>query len=141
MALAFATAGLPGCAGTAADSGQAQVQAESVSQLPDGTYACTVTTDSSMFHAKSCTLEVTDGAITAHLTLPGQGFSRLFFGKAEEAAGAPQEQVFDYYLNEDGDYTFDLPVSALDEELDIAAFGHRRDTWYDHTICFQRPDL
>ena len=108
--------------------------------LAPGTYECEVTTDSSMFHAAHCTLEVTeDATYLAHLALPGEGFSRLFFGTADEAASAPDDQIYDYYLGEDGLYTFDVPVSALDEDLTVAAFGQRRDTWYDHTINFATP--
>lgn len=109
------------------------------SGLADGTYAIEVDTDSSMFHADSCELTVADGTYTATLVLPGEGFSRLYFGTAEEAAAADDADIYDYYLNDEGKYTFDIPVSALDEELAIAAFGHRRDTWYDHTITFASP--
>lgn len=109
------------------------------SGLADGTYAIEVDTDSSMFHADSCELTVADGTYTATLVLPGEGFSRLYFGTAEEAATADDADIYDYYLNDEGKYTFDIPVSALDEELPVAAFGHRRDTWYDHTITFASP--
>lgn len=108
--------------------------------VADGTYAIEVETDSSMFRSESCTLTVDKGTYTATLTLPGEGFSRLYFGTAEEAAQASDEQIYDYHLNDDGKYTFDIPVSALDEELQIAAYGQRRDTWYDHTITFHAPD-
>jgi hypothetical protein len=114
-------------------SGQGQ------SGLADGTYAIEVDTDSSMFRADSCELTVADGTYTATLVLPGEGFSRLYFGTAEEAAAADDADIYDYYLNDEGKYTFDIPVSALDEELPVAAFGHRRDTWYDHTITFASP--
>ena len=95
-------------------------------------------TGSSMFRSESCQLKVENGAYNAVLSLPGEGFSKLYFGTAEEAAAAT-EGVYDYYLNDEGKYTFDIPVSALDEELAIAAFGQRRDTWYDHTIVFHAP--
>ena len=107
--------------------------------LADGTYDIQVDTDSSMFRADSCTLTVKGDAYTVALTLPGEGFSRLYFGSAEEAAQADEALIYDYYLNNEGKYTFDLPVSALDEDLPIAAFGQRRDTWYDHVICFHVP--
>ena len=107
--------------------------------LADGTYDIEVDTDSSMFRADSCELTVADGTYTATLVLPGEGFSRLYFGTAEEAAAADDADIYDYYLNDEGKYTFDIPVSALDEELPVAAFGHRRDTWYDHTITFHSP--
>ena len=107
--------------------------------IADGTYQIEVDTDSSMFRSESCLLTVEGGTYRATLTLPGEGFSRLYFGTAEEAAAADDADVFDYYLNDEGKYTFDIPVSALDEELPIAAFGQRRDTWYDHTIVFHAP--
>ena len=117
-----------GCGGGAAQK----------SGLADGTYQIEVETDSSMFRSDSCQLKVENGVYTATLVLPGEGFSKLYFGTAEEAASAT-EGVYDYYLNDEGKYTFDIPVSTLDEELAIAAFGQRRDTWYDHTIVFHEP--
>ena len=111
----------------------------SADELEDGTYDIEVETDSSMFRADSCTLTAEDGVYTAALSLPGEGFSRLYFGSAEDAAAADDADIVDYYLNDDGKYTFDLTVEALDEELPIAAYGHRRDTWYDHTITFHAP--
>ena len=112
---------------------------EQQSGLADGTDAIEVDTDSSMFHADSCELTVADGTYTASLVLPGEGFSRLYFGTAEEAASADDADIYDYYLNDEGKYTFDIPVAALDEELPVAAYGQRRDTWYDHTITFASP--
>jgi hypothetical protein len=111
----------------------------SADELEDGTYDIEVETDSSMFRAESCTLTVVDGVYTATLSLPGEGFSRLYFGSAEEAAEADDADIADYYLNDDAKYTFDLAVEKLDEELPIAAYGQRRDTWYDHTIIFHAP--
>ena len=118
-------------------SGQQEGQQQA--GLADGTYAIEVDTDSSMFRADSCELTVADGTYTATLVLPGEGFSRLYFGSAEDAAAADDADIYDYYLNDEGKYAFDIPVSALDEELPVAAFGHRRDTWYDHTITFASP--
>ena len=107
--------------------------------LPDGKYSVEVSTASSMFRAEYCTLTVEDGTYQATLALPGEGFSRLYFGSAEEAQNAT-EGVYDYYLNDRGKYTFDIPVEALNKELSIAAYGQRRDKWYDHTITFHAPD-
>ncbi|MBQ9005811.1 MAG: hypothetical protein IJ092_05495 [Atopobiaceae bacterium] len=106
--------------------------------LADGTYQIEVETDSSMFRSDSCQLTVENGSYTAVLVLPGEGFSKLYFGTVEEAASAT-EGVYDYHLNDEGKYAFDIPVSTLDEELAVAAFGQRRDTWYDHTIVFHAP--
>lgn len=118
-----------------------EVAAEKAVSIPaDGTYVIEVETDSSMFRADSCTLAVADGACSATLVLPGEGFSRLYFGTSEDAAAAPDDAIYDYQLNDEGKYTFDIPVEALDEELQIAAYGQRRDTWYDHTIIFHAPE-
>lgn len=135
---------LPGCGSQPAEAPQpAEEQpAEETAgtrELADGTYDIEVETDSSMFRAESCVLTVADGAYTVALSLPGEGFSRLYWGTAEEAATADDADIYDYYLNDEGLYTFDLPVASLDEELPIAAFGHRRDTWYDHLITFHAP--
>ena len=107
--------------------------------LQDGSYQIEVDTDSSMFRSDSCELIVKDGSYTAALVLPGEGFSKLYYGTAEEAASAAEQDIYVYHLNDEGKYTFDLPVSALDEELQIAAYGQNRDTWYDHTITFHAP--
>lgn len=137
-----AVASMCGCAGNEAGqspAGQTEVAAEASAVPADGTYAIEVDTDSSMFHSDSCTLVVQDGACTAELVLPGEGFSKLFYGTAADAATAPDDQVYVFHLNDEGKYCFDIPVPALDEELTIAAFGQRRDTWYDHTIVFHAP--
>ena len=146
IALAFAlgigTLGF--CVGCGADSdaGTSQDAAEQEQvddELADGVYEIEVETDSSMFRAESCTLTAKDGEYVATLTLPGQGFTRLYFGSAEDAVEADLSSIYDYTLNDEGLYTFELPVEELDEELEIAAYGHRRDTWYDHTIIFHAP--
>lgn len=107
--------------------------------LANGTYDIDVETDSNMFHIDSCELTVADGKMTAQIVLPGEGFSRIYFGTAEEAAKASDADIYDYKLNEAKKYTFTLPVSELDKELPVAAWGQRRDRWYDHTIQFVSP--
>ena len=132
---------LVGCGQSSSQTQPDPAPAEQVqtSAPADGTYDIEVATDSSMFRSEKCVLTVKDGVLSAELTLPGEGFSKLYFGTAEDAKDAPKEQVFEYHLNEEGKYTFDVPVAKLDEELPIAAFGQRRDTWYDHTITFHAP--
>ena len=126
-----------GCGQASEPAGSAETQ--ETAALSDGRYVIEAETDSSMFRAEACELTVTDGRYEVVLTLPGEGFSKLYFGSAADAATAEDDAIYEYYLNDEGKYTFDLPVEALDEELAIAAFGHRRDTWYDHTIVFHAP--
>ena len=144
LASALVCLAVLGCSAPAEQASEEPEEAAVATQtaeatLADGSYAIEVETDSSMFHAESCELVVDKGSYLAKLSLPGEGFSRLYFGSAEDAAQASDEEIYDYYLNDEGKYTFDLPIEALDEEFAIAAFGHRRDTWYDHTIIFHAP--
>lgn len=125
--------------GSASSSAQA-TNAVASTELADGIYSIEVKTDSSMFRAERCTLTVVKGVGKAELVLPGEGYSRLYFGKAEEAATADASKIYDYHLNDEGKYAFDIPVEALNVEMEIAAFGQRRDTWYDHKITFVAPD-
>ena len=137
---------LAGCASGSSSSSGTSSSATSSSETKtaqaappaDGTYNINVTTDSSMFRCETCTLTVKDGTYTATLSLPGEGYSRLYFGSAQDAEKAT-EGIYDYHLNDEGKYTFEIPVQALDAELPIAAFGQRRNTWYDHTIVFHTP--
>ena len=144
LALSLGTVGLVAGCGNGSDAGPTQndaAQDERLEdlELADGIYEIEAETDSSMFRSEACLLKVQDGEYTAILSLPGEGFSRLYFGSAEDAAVARTADIYEYELNDAGLYTFELPVEELDEELDIAAFGQRRDTWYDHTIIFHAP--
>lgn len=126
--------------GDSASSSVQETKATSSVELADGTYSIEVETDSSMFRADTCTLTVANGTYTAELVLPGEGYSRLYFGKAEDAATADASKIYDYHLNDENKYTFDIPVAALNEEMAVATYGQRRDTWYDHKITFMAPD-
>ena len=119
-------------------SSSSEAKPAQATPLADGTYNIEVTTDSSMFRSEACVLTVKDGAYTASLSLPAKGYSRLYFGSAQDAEKAT-EGVYDYHLNDEEKYTFDIPVQALDTELPIAVFGQRRNKWYDHTIVFHTP--
>ena len=141
MVLGLGTLGLAsGCSVRFGSEPPEDTEAEpNIDGLVDGIYEIDVETDSSMFRAESCLLKVEDGDYTAILSLPGEGFSRLYYGRADEAEDAMLSETYDYSLNDDGLYTFELPVKELDEEYRIACYGQRRDTWYDHTIIFHEP--
>ena len=142
MALSLGTIGyVSGCSFSfgSQPAGDTEEEPFDDSELADGIYEIEAETDSSMFRSEACLLKVQDGEYTAILSLPGEGFSRLYFGSAEDAVEASLTEIYDYSINDDGLYTFELPVEELDKELDIACYGQRRDTWYDHTIIFHEP--
>lgn len=119
--------------------------------LPDGVYTVDVATDGGMFRLNEVsegkgTLTVENGRMTAHITLSGTGFSKLFAGSAEDAQkdGADViDAVKDSVTYPDGFADtangFDIPVAALDEDLPFAAMGKKSGSWFDHTIRVSNP--
>ena len=120
--------------------------------LEDGVYKAKFTTDSSMFHVNETlddmgVLTVKDGQMTIHVTLAGDGIVNLFPGTAEEAQAegaellSPTEDTVTY---EDGTEEtvngYDIPVSVIGEEFDLALLG-KKGKWYDHKVMVSDPVL
>ena len=133
-------------AGTAV-SGEAEGQD---TDLEDGTYTATFTTDGSMFHVNEAydnkgTLTVTDGQMTIHVSLVSKKIVNLFPGTAEEAQAEGAvllEPTTDPVEYADGTtdevYGFDIPVPAIGEEFDCALVGEKG-KWYDHKVMVTDP--
>jgi hypothetical protein len=109
--------------------------------LKDGTYDVTVDSSSSMFNIVSCKLTVTDGKMSAVMTMGGTGYLYLYMGTGEEAAKADQSEFISFVENENGEHTFEIPVEALDAGIDCAAFSKRKEMWYDRVLCFRADSL
>jgi len=113
--------------------------------LPDGIYTAEFDTDSSMFHAnEACdgkgTLTVENGQMTFHVSLVSKNVVNLYLGKAAEAEANASDWLqptTDTVTYSDGTseevYGFDIPVSALDTDFDLAILG-KKGKWYDHTV-------
>ncbi len=111
--------------------------------LADGTYPLEVETDSKMFRFDKAELKVEKGTCTAILTMPGEGFTRLHVGTSGEVLnekGDGSDAIIEHGTDGAGKYTFEIPVSAFDEELSVAAYGTKGDKWYDHTVTFHLAD-
>ena len=63
--------------------------------------------------------------MTAVLTMSGTGYSQLFMGTGEEAVKA-DESAYIQAVDADGKCTFEIPVKALDEAIDCAAFSKKK---------------
>ena len=113
--------------------------------LEDGEYTVDFTTDSGMFHINEtlnnkATLTVEDGVGTVHITLAGTGIINLYVGLAADAESdeanwlnyTEDEVTYDDGMTETV-YGFDVPVSVLNEEFDLALLG-TKGTWYDHKV-------
>ncbi len=120
--------------------------------LEDVLYEADFTTDSSMFHVNEAMggkgkLTVENGEMTIHISLVSKKIVNLYLGNAADAESdeanwlLPTEDEVTY---SDGMtetvYGFDVPVSALDEEFDLAILGEKG-TWYDHKVSVSNPVL
>lgn len=127
------------------DSEDATESEESKPELPDGIYTADFSTDSSMFHVnEACdgkgTLTVEDGKMTIHISLGSKNIVNLYPGLAADAQkeGADVlEPIVDTVTYSDG-FTeevngFDVPVSVLEQEFDLALLG-KKGKWYDHKV-------
>ncbi len=106
--------------------------------IKDGTYKINVQSSSSMFKITDCELIVSEGKMTAIMTMGGKGYLKLFMGKgadAEESGCIPFEE------NENGEHTFTVPVEALDMEIQCAAYSKNKEQWYDRILVFQSDSL
>ena len=108
--------------------------------LQDGTYDVTVSSSSSMFKIESCVLTVADDAMTAELTMSGTGYGYLYMGKGDAAAAAAESDWIPAVEKGEA-VTFTVPVEALDQGIDCAAYSKRKELWYDRTILFRADSL
>ncbi len=138
-----------GCEGKDANSDNSQTQAQEKTKkealLEDGIYTVDFTTDSTMFHINEtlndkATLTVKDGEMNVHITLAADGIVKLFVGTAEDAQkeGAQVIDATEDEVTYDDGMTekvsgFDLPITVLDEEFDVAILG-KKGKWYDHKV-------
>ena len=109
--------------------------------LKEGTYSIAVDSSSSMFRIVDAELTVKDGKMTAVLTLGGKGYLKLFMGTGEEAVAADESACAEFAEDSEGAYTYEIPVAALNMELECTGFSKRKEKWYDHQIFFKAETL
>ncbi len=133
--------------------GAAVVEPADVEESPaleDGIYVVNFNTDSSMFrineaHKGKALLIVSEGEMRVHVTLSSKNIVTLFLGKAEDAKAEDALLILpstDTVTYSDGYtdkvYGFDIPVSAIDQEFDVAIIG-KKGKWYDHRVSVSHP--
>ena len=140
-----ASSAASGAASSEAASSVASSAAAETAALPDGVYTAEFETDSSMFHAnEACngkgTLTVENGRMIFHVSLASTHIVNLYLGKAADAEANKADWLLpttDTVTNTDGTseevYGFDIPVSALDTDFDLAILG-TKGKWYDHVV-------
>ena len=104
----------------------------------DGVYEIKAESSSPFFKIKSATLTVRDGQMTAQIGIDSKSYPLIYMGTAQQAAAAPASD----YIEFDGNsWTFTVPVSALDQEIDCAAYSKRKKQWYDRKLMFYAASL
>ena len=104
----------------------------------DGVYEIEAESSSPFFKIKSATLTVSNGQMTAQIGLDSKSYPLIYMGTAKQAAAAPASD----YIEFDGNsWTFTVPVSALDQEIDCAAYSKRKKQWYDRKLMFYAASL
>lgn len=111
------------------------------SEIKDGSYEVEVKSSSSMFRIVKAILKVENGVMTADLTLSGTGYLKLFMGIRDEALEAEEESYIPYVEDEDGAYTYTIPVEALNMEFSCAAYSKRKEQWYDRQLMISAASL
>ena len=106
-----------------------------------GEYNIDVESSSSMFRIVEAVLSINEGEMTAVLTLSGTGYSKLFMGTGEQALLATEADYIYFVEDEDGMYTYKIPVSDLDTGIDVAAFSISKEKWYDRVLTFDSDTL
>lgn len=109
--------------------------------VKDGVYPIEVESSSSMFRIVKAELTVTEGKMTATLTLGGKGYLKLYMGTGEQAVEADEGDYAQFAEDAEGAYTYTVPVEALDKELECTGFSKKKEKWYDHQILFRADTL
>ena len=110
-------------------------------KVKDGTYNVAVKSSSKMFDITACELTVESGKMTATMHMGGKGYLYVYMGTGEQAAAADEADYIPFTEQADGTHSFTVPVDALDEGIDCAAFSKKKEKWYDRTILFRADSL
>ena len=106
-------------------------------QIEDGTYSIEVSSSSSMFRIVDAQLTVKGGEMSAVLTLSGTGYEKLYMGTGEEALADTDDKCIYFVEDSQGKYTYEVPVEALNQDINCAAWSIRKEEWYDRVLVFQ----
>ena len=105
--------------------------------LENGIYSIDVDSSASMFRVVDCKLTSKNGKMSAVLTLSGTGYGYLYMGTKEEAAKADSSSWILFVTDNNGKYTYTVPVKALDKGINVAAYSTKNKIWYDRILTFK----
>ena len=106
----------------------------------DGAYSIEVETDSGLLKFTDCRLTVADGEMIALLTAKNNNFDYIYLGLASEA-NAHEEAWIPAVPDANGNYTYQISVESLDNDIPVATYSAKRKLWYDREILFDSTTL
>jgi hypothetical protein len=127
----------PSALETPADAAVQEPQPIYASQIAQGTYAIEVRSSSSMFRVVDAQLKVENRAMTCVMTMSGQGYGKLYMGRGDAALADTEDRYIPSVISTEGAVTFEVPVEALDMDIDCAAWSIKKESWYDRVLVFQ----
>ena len=108
--------------------------------ISDGSYDVTVESSSSFFRVSRAKLLVKGNKLSTRMTLSSTSYKFIYLGTPEEAAAAPLDDYIEP-KDRDGESTFEFKISALNKEIDCAAFSKKKKQWYPRKILFDASSL
>ena len=116
--------------------GMTEVKADA---LNIGNYYISVDSSSSMFKIANCILHVGEDGMTADIIIDSKSYDALYMGTEDEAKSAAE--TIKYTENASGQSVFNVPVEALDKEIQCAALSAKKQEWYGRTLVFRADSL
>lgn len=113
----------------------------SADKLNMGNYYISVDSSSSMFKIAKCILHVGEDGMNADIIIDSKSYDALFMGTEEEANASDESVRITYTENESGQSVFNVPVEALDKEIQCAALSAKKQQWYGRTLVFRADSL
>ena len=104
-----------------------------------GNYYVSVDSSSSMFKIADCILHVSDDGMNADIIIDSKSYDALYMGTEDEAKSAAE--TIKYTENASGQSVFNVPVEALDKEIQCAALSAKKQEWYGRTLVFRADSL
>ena len=109
--------------------------------LPDGIYSAGVAYDGSKFVVKSCEITSQNGQMTAFVTMDYAiyYYDYVYPGTPDEARAAGQSSWIAHGTDQNGYYTFSVPITSADSVITLAAryaddAGQSDGGWYAHNL-------
>ena len=113
----------------------------SADKLNMGNYYISVDSSSSMFKIAESILHVGEDGMNADIIIDSKSYDALFMGTEEEAKDSDESVRITYTENESGQSVFNVPVEALDKEIQCAALSAKKQQWYGRTLVFRADSL